>query len=122
MILKDQVLEINKGASQYPRSWFVDERVISDGSVLLMSKVDPLFLLLPVLNKDKSRFHNMAQLLSSHPGLKQVWSAVEKKVDLAKVCEIKEDKGQQYIQLDDSKVMQWLVAKVSIRVVEMDAL
>lgn len=36
------------------RSWFVDDSVVSDGSLLLTTQVDPLFIVIPYLRKVKS--------------------------------------------------------------------
>lgn len=43
------ILELHTIAPDAPRSWFVGQSVVSDGKILLMTPVDPAFLLIPFL-------------------------------------------------------------------------
>ncbi|GLB37612.1 putative ydr279p protein family (RNase H2 complex component) [Lyophyllum shimeji] len=43
------ILEVQAISPPDPRSWFLDEDVISDGKLLIMTPIDPAFLLIPIL-------------------------------------------------------------------------
>lgn len=47
--ISSQILEIQKVNPVDSRSWFIEDEVISDGRLVLMTPVDPVFLLLPIL-------------------------------------------------------------------------
>ena len=63
-------LELTRVASPAtaPSSWFLDQSVKSDGSILTATRVDPVFFLLPVLEACGGRFSPLHQVLSSAPG------------------------------------------------------
>lgn len=43
------ILEVQTVAPPGARSWFIGEEVVSDGRLLVMTPIDPLFLLIPIL-------------------------------------------------------------------------
>ncbi|KAG9095488.1 hypothetical protein FS749_010357 [Ceratobasidium sp. UAMH 11750] len=45
------ILELHAIAPDAPRSWFVGQSVVSDGKLVLMTPIDPAFLLIPLLRK-----------------------------------------------------------------------
>ncbi|KAL4074167.1 ribonuclease H2, subunit B [Scleroderma citrinum] len=49
------MLEVQAVAPPNARSWFVGDDVISDGRLLVMTPIDPLFLLIPLLTAGKQR-------------------------------------------------------------------
>ncbi|KAH7888527.1 ribonuclease H2, subunit B [Phlebopus sp. FC_14] len=50
-----KILEVQAVAPPNARSWFMGDEVISDGKLLVMTPVDPLFLLIPILRTIKPR-------------------------------------------------------------------
>ncbi|KAJ7163611.1 ribonuclease H2, subunit B [Mycena crocata] len=46
---RDAVLEVQAVAPTNPRSWFIGQEVVSDGQLLVMTPIDPAFLLIPIL-------------------------------------------------------------------------
>lgn len=44
-----KILEVQAVEPPNPRSWLIGEQVISDGKLLIMTSVDPTFLLIPIL-------------------------------------------------------------------------
>ncbi|KAI1794130.1 ribonuclease H2, subunit B [Ganoderma leucocontextum] len=47
--VKTSLLEVQAVAPPNPRSWFVHEEVVEDGKLLMMTPIDPVFLLIPLL-------------------------------------------------------------------------
>ncbi|KAF9051156.1 hypothetical protein BDZ89DRAFT_1154061 [Hymenopellis radicata] len=45
-----QVLEVQAVSPSNKRSWFVDQSVVADGKLLMMTPIDPAFLLIPLLH------------------------------------------------------------------------
>ncbi|KAF9652960.1 hypothetical protein BDM02DRAFT_3088479 [Thelephora ganbajun] len=43
------ILEVHAIAPPNPRSWFMDDQVVEEGKLLLMTPVDPVFLLIPIV-------------------------------------------------------------------------
>jgi hypothetical protein len=58
------LLELQRLTQPTPCSWFVDQAVLSDGALLVASRVDPLFFLLPLLARNGGRFSPMSQYLA----------------------------------------------------------
>ncbi|TFK44398.1 ribonuclease H2, subunit B [Crucibulum laeve] len=48
-IQKSTILEVQAVSPTDARSWFMNDEVVSDGKLLVMTPVDPTFLLLPIL-------------------------------------------------------------------------
>ncbi|KIK92834.1 hypothetical protein PAXRUDRAFT_829595 [Paxillus rubicundulus Ve08.2h10] len=48
-----KILEVQAVAPPNARSWFIGDEVVSDGKLLVMTPVDPLFLLIPILRAIK---------------------------------------------------------------------
>ncbi|KAJ7602260.1 ribonuclease H2, subunit B [Roridomyces roridus] len=46
---RDAILEVQAVSPANPRSWFVGQEVVADGKLLVMTPVDPAFLLIPIL-------------------------------------------------------------------------
>jgi len=120
IVQPDQVLELQKVSERY-RAWFMDNYVMRDGSLFLATIVDPLFLLIPLLKKNRKEtadsagyFCELDQILSedqAHPGYAHFmeWPSLP----LHLVCDVKDaGNGKIYYRLDDTKVIKWLQAKV----------
>ncbi|KAJ7902042.1 Ydr279p protein family-domain-containing protein [Mycena olivaceomarginata] len=46
---RDAILEVQAVAPANARSWFVGQEVVADGKLLVMTPIDPAFLLIPIL-------------------------------------------------------------------------
>ncbi|KAF7361700.1 hypothetical protein MVEN_00513600 [Mycena venus] len=46
---RDAILEVQAVAPTNPRSWFIGQEVVADGKLLVMTAIDPAFLLIPIL-------------------------------------------------------------------------
>ncbi|KAL4434615.1 hypothetical protein ABPG77_002738 [Micractinium sp. CCAP 211/92] len=108
------VQEINWYKQQYS-SWFVGDRVLSDGGLYLCSPLDPLLLLLPLLERARAQqnvFTDVEQILSmaataSAHLLAQLLDAEQ----MGCLCDVKEAGGQRYYRLNDDLVVAWLTLK-----------
>ncbi|KAL4447480.1 hypothetical protein ABPG75_004699 [Micractinium tetrahymenae] len=107
--------EINWYKQQYS-SWFVGDQVLSDGGLYLCSPVDPLLLLLPLLERAREQqnvFQDLEQILSmaASPSAHLLASVLGGGEQLGCLCDVKEAGGQRYYRLNDELVVAWLTLK-----------
>ncbi|KNC52174.1 uncharacterized protein AMSG_01000 [Thecamonas trahens ATCC 50062] len=107
-------------------SWFVNDRVHTDGKMYAATPFDPLFLMLAVLERCPSietSFHRRDQILSceSCPALGRTLGALV--ADFSPLCE---RKGKEAVgddsslwRLDEARVVAWLKTKVEAVVAAM---
>jgi hypothetical protein len=97
-------------------SWFVGDTVVSDGRLTLATRVDPLFLALPHLMRNGTRYSPLAQVLT-HPTamhtrmLAHVDGMAEQ---LRHVCDVNDKHGPDMVfyRWNEAKTMNWLRRKV----------
>lgn len=96
-----------------PRSWFVEDSVQKDGSLYLITPIDPLFLILPYLTKFSQKFRTLEQLLvdESHPSVSALTGCLSSD-ELLNICDAKGDDDLQVYRLNSDKTVAWLKAKV----------
>eukprot|EP00752_Nemacystus_decipiens_P016423 g14680.t1 len=114
MMVGDNLLELQVARPREPQelaSFFVDQAVQQDGAVHMASRVDPLFLLLPVLCKHATKWCPLDQALAeggcgSLRGLRYL--------DANKLCDINDRMGPDdlLIRINEQSVLGWLSAKV----------
>lgn len=93
MMIGDNLLELQVARPREPQelaSFFVDQAVQQDGAVHMASRVDPLFLLLPVLCKHATKWCPLDQALAeggcgSLRGLRHL--------DANKLCDVNGESG-----------------------------
>lgn len=93
----------------------------ADGTLHVSTPVDPLFVLLPVLDKNRNAtadapagvFTGLEQLLShdAFPHLAQILAAAVEP-QLSCVCDVKEAGGERYYRLSDQRALAWLCCKL----------
>ncbi|KAF5842512.1 ribonuclease H2, subunit B [Dunaliella salina] len=94
----------------------------ADGSLYLCTPLDPLFPLLPILEKARNKgagnegvFCALDQILTEAGAQ---WQGAERlaqaavRADFACLCDCKESGGDAYYRLNDKKALAWLVCKV----------
>ncbi|KHJ46127.1 protein family protein [Trichuris suis] len=101
-------------AGEHHRCWFVDQSVVSDGSLLLLSPFHPLYLVLPTLSKlEEFTFlpykELIADLLDAVP---QLHENNNLETSLAKVCYTKNRKGTVYYCYSEEMCLSWLCEQV----------
>ncbi|KAJ2916776.1 hypothetical protein MD484_g3620, partial [Candolleomyces efflorescens] len=137
-----QILEVQAVSPSNPRSWFLDQNVIEDGKLLVMTPIDPVFLLIPLLEYGKSGVFMPAdqifdeisknmkgpegeQLGADSTQAKSVFGLVSLKctqVALRRVCENKDLTPDMAVyRYSKEKAIQYLRKKVD-RLVESKAL
>jgi hypothetical protein len=115
-----RILEFTRVGSPVtcPSSWFLDQHVKSDGSLLTATAVDPLFFLLPILEASGARFQPLHQCLSSYPSgdCRALLGVRDLHSRLAVVSEQKAgltaDVDDVLVRLDRTKAVAALAAKV----------
>ena len=113
------VQEINWHKQEFS-SWFVGNSVVGDGSLYLSTPVDPLLLLLPLLERAKGdaapgagRFCDLEQVLCMADAPAAQLLAPLLATQLACVCDVTEAGGQSYYRLSQGKALAWLRLKVA---------
>src|SRR6056297_564578 len=97
-------------------SWFVEQRVVSDGLLYVATPVDPKLLLLPVLEKyGATRFSPLEQLLAAEADDSYLALRQCKGLDLHLVCDVNDQLGEDMLlyRLNAEKTMDWLAKKVA---------
>jgi len=97
-----------------PSSWFIDQSVKEDGSLYVTTPIDPLFLLIPRLNKlrEKGSFVPVEAVFidSEYPGYRHLKDC--KNLHFESICDIEKVGNEQFIRLNDEKLILWLKEKV----------
>jgi len=118
IVFNDKLLEIQRMIED-PSSWFIDNTVQQDGSLYIASPIDPLFLLINLLEENRRKteshegyFCELTQILSHSKctGFLQL-NNIYKDVDLSLICDIR-DGNEPLYRLNDEKLIQWLRCKV----------
>ena len=65
LVLGGKLLELQVLCPNPRNSWFVDNTIMKNGSLYVATRFDVLFLLLPLLEKSKSNFSPLPQILSN---------------------------------------------------------
>jgi len=98
------------------RSWFVDESVQKDGSMYMITPIDPLFLALPYLEKSAAQniFTTLDNILTdeNHPeALIKLEQCLTKK-NLLNICNCKGSEDIVAYKSDESRILAWLSLKI----------
>jgi len=108
--------ELNRHSPKYG-SWFVGDAVVSDGSLLLATPIDPLFCLLPGLERNAARnpsFMPLDSLLDEAGEVREALGplllALEEQALC--LCATKKAGGETYYRFDESRALAWLGCKV----------
>eukprot|EP00250_Pteridium_aquilinum_P015155 c22414_g1_i1 orf=382-1329(-) len=120
MMTGDILQEIHWFKEQFS-SWFLGNHVLEDGSLYIGTPVDPIYLLLPVLEEarmkkadDAGKFRSLEEILyvESYPGYLHLSSLLGNALDA--VCEVRDIGTSKFYRLDDYKVLSWLCCKVKL--------
>jgi len=96
-------------------SWFVEQRVVSDGLLYVASPMDPKFLLLPALEKHgAARFSPLEQILAAEADGAYMPLRKCQRLELHRMCDVNDQLGDDMIlyRLNPEKALAWLASKV----------
>lgn len=96
-------------------SYLINNSVQLDGRLFYATKIDPLFLILPVLRKMKQKvFMTIDNIVCSTGcnGYAKLQSCLKKKA-MQLICDHKQLGSYEAYKLNETSVQQWLVAKAS---------
>ena len=82
------VFEIQRATPKTPTSWIMDQSICSDGGLYVATRVDPLFLVMPLLESQPVAFSPLSQYLVDEkaPHAKKLQNC--KSFELGKICDI----------------------------------
>ncbi|KAL4856766.1 Ribonuclease H2 subunit B [Chlorella vulgaris] len=108
--------ELNWYKQQYS-SWLVGNSVVKDGGVFIATPVDPLLVLLPLLEQARAAqnvFQDIEQILSTAASSSAalLLPLLGSGEQLGCLCDVKRVGGQGYYRLNDALVVAWLKLKV----------
>jgi len=111
----DTVYELQNAAPRKHASWFINQRVCSDPSFYMASRIDPRFLILPDLEKAGARFSPLDQIVSVAEGCARINLEKASSWGLHELCDINDKFGDDMIlyRHNEAKMLDWLRAKVS---------
>ncbi|KAG9284636.1 hypothetical protein G9A89_004678 [Geosiphon pyriformis] len=112
------------------RSWFIENNVQQDGTLYLTTIIDPIFVLLPILDsrrkkttESEGKYLELDEILESYeyPALSKLRSLKNIETFIEWICDIQDYKFRDKVyRLNDVKVIEWLKAKISSLVTRFD--
>ncbi|GBP41590.1 Ribonuclease H2 subunit B [Eumeta japonica] len=91
------------------RSWFIGETVKSDGSIQILTPINPLFVILPLLRKECiSRAVPLDDLLSE----KNFDKIIDYISDIDKIADLKASADVKAYKYNEEKTLNWLESRV----------
>lgn len=119
----DRLLEVHKVDPSSPRSWFIGNSVQQDGSLHVMSPIDPLFILIPILDKARRKttesdgvylpISDLAETFPAALELCRVLSLSSVTSRIASLCDVQSCGSDILVyRLSDEKVITWLKSRV----------
>lgn len=121
---RHQICEVQRCCDE-PRSWFIGDSVQTDGSLLVCTPVDPLFLALPYLSKagKAGKFTTLEAILDNpvHTNSLQLEHFV-KPEQWKHVCDCKVLPGDMTVyRYNQTKTVHWLRKRVEVLSVQLKA-
>lgn len=105
-------LQVAKVASRAFNSFFIDQSVQSEGSLYIATRIDPMLLLLPLMEKRKAKWTRLEESLQEEG---MGWLLRCKHVKADTICDVNDQLGPDLLlyKLNEDKVMEWLQSKVT---------
>ncbi|GMH33303.1 hypothetical protein BSKO_01137 [Bryopsis sp. KO-2023] len=120
MIRGEKLLEINFFKEAH-RSWLLGETALQDGGVYLCAPIDPLFLILPILERAKRKSRDgpgvFCDIMDALDGEGcGVLGNVLPEGQLKCICDEQRVENLSYVRINEQKVLFWLEKKVEATV------
>ncbi|XP_024539062.1 ribonuclease H2 subunit B isoform X2 [Selaginella moellendorffii] len=119
LLINGTLQELNWFKPRYS-SWFIGDSVCEDGSLYLGSVVDPLFMVLPLLEESRMTkkadegglFRTLEDMIyvENFPCYSRIIPLLPGTLDA--ICDSRELQETRYYRLNDNKVLGWLSCKV----------
>ncbi|KAK9858466.1 hypothetical protein WJX84_004902 [Apatococcus fuscideae] len=119
-VLADGVLhEVNRHQPSLG-SWFIGDQVLSDGSLYLLTCMDPLFLVIPILETSRQKtesesgmFCSFEQVLDSSEEAQSLHCLADLILPrLRCICDVRQLGTDTFYRLDDARVLCWMQIKL----------
>ncbi|KAF9426573.1 hypothetical protein BGZ94_006339 [Podila epigama] len=126
-IIQDgKLFEMQMASAEGIRSWFVGDTIQSDGSLYIITPMDPIFMCIPILdivrqkktqeqgpNGSEGRFLILGDIFESdqYTSLRHLAQVDNMEACLAQICTVQHTSFKTF-RLDDELVMIWLKKKV----------
>eukprot|EP01083_Nonionella_stella_P044113 118910_1 len=120
LIGKSNIYEMQTFEDDGHCSLFIDDYVSESNTIYLINKMDPIYLLIPSLLKNRKKSHisenycasPLDQLLDAHQ-MDHILSKIASPQDtLSQICNVQEIDDGMYCVLDDDKVISFLDSKL----------
>lgn len=111
-----KLYESTRYYDQY-RSWFLDDLFCKQGHFNMLTPVDPLFILVPILKKlAGQQFRSLDDICTTYSqegpkGSSRLDYALSPDIDWQKVCDVKQIDDQSFIRFNEDKYIEWLIKK-----------
>ncbi|KAF9106362.1 Ribonuclease H2 subunit B [Mortierella sp. AM989] len=124
VIQEGKLYEMQMVDSEGLRSWFIEDTIQSDGSLYIITPMDPVFMCIPILDiarrqtsESEGRFLSLEDIFESDQYTSMRHLSQLDKMDqyLALICDV-QDSAIKTFRLDDSLVMTWLKRKMEVLV------
>lgn len=109
--------EVRKYSDKF-RSWFLDNSFCKEGHINIITKVDPLYIFLPIVKKlAKDRFMQLQDICMTYnsdeanSGLNKLDHALSPSINWNNICETKEIDNDLYIKFCEKNTLGWLLKK-----------
>ena len=109
-----KLLELQSSELRRHNSFFINQRVSSDGHFYFAVNYDPRFLILPYLEKNASKFSPLDQIVTVAPNCSRIPLEDCKNWNIEEIADINDKLGDDMIlyRYNAQKVVQWLRRKV----------
>jgi len=110
----NDILELQVCEPRKYGSWFINQRISSNGSYSLATRIDPRFLCLPYLEKS-DKFSPLDQIITNHDGCDRIPLTNSKEWGLDCICDINNAFGEHMIlyRYNETKTIEWLKGKIN---------
>jgi hypothetical protein len=101
-----------------PASWFVGDSVVSDGRLGLVTPIDPLFLALPFLTTNGTRYSPLDQIFpmptKEAPNTQLLAKQEGMAIQLGHLCDVNDKHGPDMIffRYNEAKTLSWIEKKI----------
>jgi len=109
---KSFLYEVNKYEDKHS-SWFIGNQIVkSDGTLYLVTKFDPLFIIIGYFQQVKSdQYHVLNQVITTDH-FDDIINCLSNINQLEKICDVNKIGSLTSYKFNEAKTLEWLIAKV----------